>query len=280
MNSRPKPNVQRIAALDIAIFDAITCEMTSSDKRSQLAIQNLVAEVKGSYRYLEIGSHLGGSIQPHLLDERCVQIYSVDPRPAKQPDERGNNFAYVDNSTARMMAGLSAIAQDEMSKIRTFETDAVALANSNAVLDPVDLVFIDGEHSDRAAEADFNAAMRFSSPDCLIVFHDAPIVYGGIANVMRALKKSGRAHFTLPLPDSLFAVFVGSGWETAHAALMPLFAQSGDAYLKALMLNGGYRRFYRLPPFSIIRSLLSKLKLSRNGPAYGYGTDPWDLGNE
>jgi len=92
-----------IAGLDISLFSAIESQSTDDDKRSLLACQLAVRELRDPYIYLEIGSYIGGSIQPYLLDPRCKRIYSIDKRPAKQPDERGIDYIYENNSTARMM---------------------------------------------------------------------------------------------------------------------------------------------------------------------------------
>src|SRR4051812_45896339 len=92
-----------IAQLDLQLFEKISSQSTDRDKRSMLACQLAVRELAPDYTYLEIGSYLGGSIQPHLLDPRCRTIFSIDKRPLSQPDERGFDFIYKNNSTARMM---------------------------------------------------------------------------------------------------------------------------------------------------------------------------------
>jgi hypothetical protein len=70
-----------IASLDISLFAAISSQTSSNDKRSLLAVQKAVCAINDGYTYLEIGSYIGGSIQPHLLDDRCQQIFSIDKRP-------------------------------------------------------------------------------------------------------------------------------------------------------------------------------------------------------
>src|SRR4051812_12044666 len=88
----------RIAELDLSLFDVIPSQSTSDDKGSLLALQLAVRDAVGEYTYLEIGSYLGGSIQPHLLDPECRKIYSIDKRPRSQPDERGIDYIYENNS--------------------------------------------------------------------------------------------------------------------------------------------------------------------------------------
>ncbi|MGQ0543104.1 MAG: hypothetical protein ACT4O9_14870 [Blastocatellia bacterium] len=59
---------QFITSLDLRLFEKITSQSTDNDKQSLLAVQNSVRELRvGEYRYLKIGSYLGGSIQPPFL---------------------------------------------------------------------------------------------------------------------------------------------------------------------------------------------------------------------
>jgi hypothetical protein len=46
----------------------------------------------GDYSYIEIGSHLRGSLLPHLAGPACTRISSVDLRPEVLRDE-GRKFA-------------------------------------------------------------------------------------------------------------------------------------------------------------------------------------------
>src|SRR5215207_9651998 len=93
-----------IKDLDLKLFSRIPSQSSDSDKRSLLAIQAAVRELRETYVYLEIGSYLGGRIQPYLPDDRCSKIYSIDKRPSVQEDARGLSFYYANNSTERMMA--------------------------------------------------------------------------------------------------------------------------------------------------------------------------------
>lgn len=91
---------QAINELDLRLFEKIPSQTTDPDKGSLLACELAVREIKPDYNYLEIGSYLGGSIQPHLLDDKCGRIYSIDKRPVSQPDARGYDWVYQNNSTA------------------------------------------------------------------------------------------------------------------------------------------------------------------------------------
>ena len=99
---------ERIARLDLSLFDQIESQTSALDRRSLLACQLAIRSLKGSYVYLEIGSYLGGSLVPHLLDERCEHIFSIDKRQRRPPDARGCPYEYADNSTSRMLENLEA----------------------------------------------------------------------------------------------------------------------------------------------------------------------------
>ena len=94
--------VRGIERSDTAVFRLLT-QSSEGDRRSLLDIQNIVRAVDASYVYLEVGSHLGGTLLPHLMDPLCRVVVSVDPRPASQADERGRVFHYERNSTSRMI---------------------------------------------------------------------------------------------------------------------------------------------------------------------------------
>src|SRR5215210_9559817 len=108
---------KQISNLDLKLFEKINSQSTDDDKKSLLACQFAVRELKPDYNYLEIGSYLGGSIQPHLLDEKCAKIYSIDKRPKQQPDQRGIDYVYQNNSTARMLEQLRQVDSDKIEKV-------------------------------------------------------------------------------------------------------------------------------------------------------------------
>src|SRR4029079_6423764 len=99
-----------IANLDLSLFEQIESQSTDSDRASLLACQLAVRELRPKYNYLEIGSYIGGSIQPYLLAVRCERIFSIDKRPHSRPDERGIDYVYEHNSTERMLQNLAKVA--------------------------------------------------------------------------------------------------------------------------------------------------------------------------
>jgi Methyltransferase domain len=263
---------ERVAIGDLSLFDALPAELTPADRGMLLALQSITAGRHSAYRYLEIGSHRGGSIQPHLLDRRCAEIISIDPRPASQPDERGNRFHYQDNSTKRMIADLSVLEPGQIAKVRTFDMTAAGVAATAQGI-AANLIFVDGEHTDEAVQADCQAVLRLAAQGAMIVFHDAPIVYMGLGDCLRVLRGANR-HFTaFPLPDTLFVVVLDDADPLARPEFAALRNQVGAAYLAGMTLNNGYRRFYRLQPLRLARSVLSRLGFGRFLARHQYGAD-------
>jgi hypothetical protein len=188
----------------LRVFDYIESQTSAGDKSSLLALVE-VAAAAGPFSYLEIGSHLGGSLQPFVVDERCSAIISIDPRPSSQPDERlpeGERFHYDGNSTERMLSLLGDIPGADTSKIRTIEASTEAVDPASIPEHPA-LCFIDGEHTDLAVlrDAIFCATV---APRSVIAFHDLHVVGRGISAFMRVV--DGYGH---PLPDNIFVVDLG-----------------------------------------------------------------------
>ncbi|HKI01265.1 MAG TPA: class I SAM-dependent methyltransferase [Thermoanaerobaculia bacterium] len=237
----------RIHGLDLSLFGAIDSQSDDGDKRSWLALQRMVRRWNESYVFLEIGSFLGGSIQPHLLDSRCRKIISIDKRPAEQPDLRGQWFQYENNSTARMLANLRALAPAEVSKIVCFDSDARDIDPTHLPERP-DLCFIDGEHTESAVVSDFEFCARVCSPRAILYFHDDWVIYPALSQILRTLRRQGRRFRAFKLHGSTFAIALGES------------AIPEDELIRKIAVDG--RRFilrmraYRLLKHSIPAPLL------------------------
>ncbi len=189
---------------DLSAFDHIPSQTFDGDRRSLLALRELAA-ADGEYAYLEIGSHLGGSLQPFVVDPRCTAIVSIDPRPPSQPDKRlpdGEHFHYEGNTTERMLSLLAEIPGADLRKITTIAAGTEALDPASISLEPA-LCFIDGEHTDLAVIRDalFCAAV---APRSMIAFHDRGVVGRAINAFIRVSGGYG-----CPLPDDIFVVDLG-----------------------------------------------------------------------
>ena len=199
---------RRLDELDLSLFDAVKSQSTDPDRRAWLAVQRAIRRPAG-YVYLEIGSHLGGSIQQHIVDPWCRTIISIDKRPVEPPDIRDRVVRYEGNSTERMLDNLRAIAPDAVHKLQCFDADA-AEVDPGAVTERADFCFIDGEHTHAAVLSDFEACLRLSSPDAAICFHDAFILDRGIAAILKSLRERGIGFEARKLGGSTFGIFLGS----------------------------------------------------------------------
>jgi len=195
----------RIQRLDTELFSQIVSQTSNADKRSLLAAQICTRECGDGYVYLEIGSHLGGSIQPHLLDSKCTKIYSIDKRPSAQPDERGGAHAYPGNSTERMLSLLRAIDPPKAMKIECVDGDTKSISPSLISLAP-NLCFIDGEHTPEATVADFDFCRRVCAENATILFHDYRVVFRGLRSVISKLKNEGRRFSAHALLDEVYVI--------------------------------------------------------------------------
>lgn len=218
-----------IETLDIAVFQVET-ESTFSDRISFLRVQNFARSVFGHYVYLEVGSHIGGSLFPHLIAPTCEAVISVDPRPAAQPDERAEVFHYAENSAARMIAVLSVrLPPAAMAKLTTLDSD-VSDVRPEAIEPKATLALIDGEHTNTASFSDFLGVIPLMKPDAIVSFHDANLIADAILNAERFLGHLGIAHETLFLPDTVAVIGFGRLASAVRDQLQP-YALDRETFL-------------------------------------------------
>ncbi len=248
---------QSINNLDLLIFEKISSQSSDNDKQSLLACQLAARDLTDEYFYLEIGSYLGGSIQPHLLDEKCRRIYSIDKRPRAQPDERGVEFIYLNNSTARMLENLKAVAT--VDKITAIDGDTRQIETAE-IKDKITLCYIDGEHTDKAVMSDFKFCLGVLAENGAILFDDANIIYNGIADCIKYLEQSAVSFRAYSLPDKVFAIEIGDFPIHQNKAILERLLNNHVGYLYSLQSNDIFRRFVNKKPFQLYRKLMTKVK--------------------
>jgi len=195
-----------ISRLDLDLYSKIDSETTSADKKSLLAIQNAVRNSKESFVYLEIGSFLGGSIQPYLLDSKCKKIFSIDKRPEIQADERYlEGWKYSQNTTQGMLDNLKKISEENISKIVTFDNDASNVEKTK-INPKADICFIDGEHTNSHVISDFIFCKHVINGAGLIVFHDCDVLFQGILFILRKLKRDREKFKAYFLSECVFVI--------------------------------------------------------------------------
>ncbi len=249
---------QLINNLDLKIFEKIKTQLTDNDKQTLLGCQFAVRNLLPKYNYLEIGSYLGGSIQPHLLDEKCARVYSIDKRPLRQPDERGVDYIYLNNSTARMLELLSEIAPTD--KIKTIDGDTRREVKPSQIEEKIQMCFIDGEHTDEAVLSDFKFCLEVLDENGAILFHDSAINYNAIANCVQYLKDNEIEFRANSLPDAVFVVEIGDFPLHQSPPIMERLLNNHVGFIFQMQYNDYYRQFINKKPFQLYRRLMTKLK--------------------
>lgn len=194
-----------INAADASAF-VVESQTSHNDKVSLLRLQGLIRSRLDSYVYAEVGSHLGGTLAPHLADPRCRMAISIDPRPLEHPDAFGRSFVYNGNSTARMVEVLKSVLPEScLAKLTTFDLDAAEVRHAE-INARADLVMIDGEHTVVAAFSDVMSLLPVVSENAVISFHDANLIADAIRNLERFLAYAGVKFATVFLPDNVCAI--------------------------------------------------------------------------
>lgn len=248
--NEPADFQRRLEVLDTSLFAPIVSQTTEADRTSLLSVQAAVRRRRPGYVYLEIGSYLGGTLQPHVRDPACRKIYSIDKRPAAPPDERDGVCVYEDNSTAHMLHLLRQQDRRGTDKIECFDQDASEIDRAR-ITEPPDLCFIDGEHTDRAVLSDFAFCLKVCRPDAVIVFHDAARVHRGLRTIQRTHDTHLRG---LRLRGSVYAILLGDNPAADEPEIRRL-AGSGPLFLTLLQL----RAFYQAQVPSALRQRLKPL---------------------
>lgn len=229
---------QLIDELDIFLFEPIPSQTSEGDRRSLLAIHSAIANRHEEFTYLEIGSHLGGSIQPYLRDHRCKKIFSIDPRPQQQPDDRfaGYKSIYNDNSSERMITTLKNAEIGDIEKIECIDSDASEIEFKRINLRP-EILFIDGEHTKEAVISDCNFCLKVMSKSATIIFHDYYIIYPAIMEICRSLRKHKHKHIALKLESNVFAIFFDRDVVSSSPYLKSLFIKNRFLIPRLMIYN-------------------------------------------
>jgi hypothetical protein len=252
----------RLAALDLTLFQYVLSQTTDGDKRSLLGLQRGLREPnrEKGYVYLEIGSYLGGSLQPYVADPLCRKIISIDPRPPSLPDIRGAQ-SYVENTTQNMLRELGRVPGADLDKLVTLEEGTDSL-NPASIQPQPDFCFVDGEHTDAGVWRDSQFCQAVLKGRGWIAYHDANIVYEGLLAVVTGLQRAGTVFRAYNFEDSIFLIELGD-CRLSESALMSALRQScAKAYLWSLHENDRYRRFYNRPSVKFARMLAARFRNS------------------
>ena len=230
----------KLESLDPELLAEIESETTMEDRRSLLALQLACRRKHPAFSWLEVGSHLGGSLQALVRDPACVRIESIDPRPQEFSDERvRSKISYPDNSTERMLELLGRVDSADTSKIRTHEATTGEL--DPAEFEAPEVCFIDGEHTDAACAADAEFCRRVLRDNGVIAFHDITVIYKAVLAFVMRLDGAGVPHRLAYMRDLVFAVEIGEGKVLEDPVIRARERESGMGVLVLLTANDKYR---------------------------------------
>ena len=247
---------QKLAALDLSLFDAISSQSVKGDRIAWLRLQQAARKLSNPYAYLEIGSHLGGSIQNHLVDVSCSQIYSIDKRPPRQPDDRGQYYEYENNSTERMLQNLRNISPEGTEKIHCFDSDAAGVDLSQIKNKP-QLCFIDGEHTQPAVKSDFQVCLEACDPDGMIAFHDDNVIWPAILAIRNGLQARKQRFKSVKLGGSTFVFLLGRSSQFIYPDLLTS-ETDGDQFLSQQQSKARFETWIRKPARALVPSSVRK----------------------
>lgn len=249
----------RLESGDLSLFAPVPSLTTEDDRRSLLSLQ-AAARADGPYAYLEIGSHRGGSLQPYLLDDRCVAVHSIEHRQHAAGRGSGDTSSiYAGISTATMLEGLAAAHGRAIDKISCFDRATRPVAAGDLLPRPR-LCFIDGHHTDAAATADFTLSAEAIGGVGIIAFHDANLTYLAIDRILVDLAARGVPHVACLLPSTIVAIAFGGVALIEHPAVQRQVMGNYRGYLYSLGCNDHYRRFAHKPAFQWIRWVLARTR--------------------
>jgi predicted O-methyltransferase YrrM len=192
---RDEPRL-RAAAVGLGLIPPRT--MHSDDDARVLA-----ATAAGARCVVEIGVYEGSSaLVLHDALSPAAELHLIDPFGA-HPDALPSGWGATEWATRRVLARAGRAAGGPGIVWH------IALSHDVAAdwREPVDLVFIDGDHSETGCAADWEDWHPFVAPGGAVVFHDA-----------RADQPDGRG---LPGPTAVLARLRGSmpdGWSIAQEA--------------------------------------------------------------
>lgn len=174
--------------------------------------QEIISE-SGPYRYVEIGSYLGRTLQAHLNDGDCDHVLSIDLRPDLTPDERHELNDYKGITADDMVQRLAQfVPAENLSKLETATDSSDWLRDTGG--EKYDLALIDGEHTITAAFRDFANLMEVMNDDCIIMFDDTSIILPAIRNAEAVLETQGLQYHTAHGRGSMTVLGIGRYAET------------------------------------------------------------------
>ena len=163
----------------------ITSQTSDQDKLILIKVSEIINKKIKNYSYLEIGSFLGGSLTPFLLDKNCKKILSIDKRNQVVEDENHEQWSYENISEKTMLENLKK-HKININKLITLNGDISHLK----IKGKYDLSFIDGIHTDKNVFSDFLNSLDHMRQDSIILFHDSHMIFNALILIKIFLNKN------------------------------------------------------------------------------------------
>jgi hypothetical protein len=106
-----------------------------------------------------------------------------------------------------MFEFLRKIGPEQLGKISYFEVDARDV-DRDAIPEPPDFCFIDGEHTDKAVLSDFEFCLSVCAPNAAICFHDCAVVFRPLKAILTSLEERGIDFTARKLAGETFGIFL------------------------------------------------------------------------
>ena len=187
---------------EIEKFFPIPSQTSLVDKFVILKINKLMNLKTKNFIYLEIGSYLGGSLTPFLLNNNCKRVISIDKRNQIIDDERNEKWSYRKINEKLMIKNLKEKKLDT-SKLKSFNGDISDYKSK----EKHDLAFIDGIHTDKNTFSDFLYTLDKVNKNCVILFHDSDVIFKALLLIKELLKKNNYIFKIAKFKDSVITGF-------------------------------------------------------------------------
>tara|TARA_R100001443_G_scaffold111193_1_gene123782 strand:- start:249 stop:1004 length:756 start_codon:yes stop_codon:yes gene_type:complete len=186
----------------------ILSQSSPNDRRVLLKLQDFIKEIYPTYNYVEIGSFMGGSLTPYLMDDSCLEVLSIDDRERQQPDERGACYDYATITSQTMLDNIVSKGLS-IDKIKIFDGDVKVFVKTDYDKEKkYHVAFIDGEHTDFACFSDFVNIRKLLESNSIVAFHDSNLVFKSLRNIRSLLESEGVKFKFIKVVDSEMTVIL------------------------------------------------------------------------
>jgi hypothetical protein len=104
-----------------------------------------------------------------------------------------------------MLDNLRSIDPDAIGKVQCFEADVRDVDVADIKIRPT-IAFIDGEHTRKATNSDFDFCSRVVATDGVVMFHDFWIIYKAVFDALRRLGQ--RDYLAFLIEGNVFGIFL------------------------------------------------------------------------